>query len=146
MQEGSKSSNCVHWDVTQNGKMILWKLTLNHVDCVMTLLYTGGFGAWSPDGCTEVVTGSGNEKFCECTQLAHFGILFVSVHSYLLCRLTVIALLFCTGSESETTSTSCCTCSVCAYIRRTVYLTPVSVCTPCDLPQLKVCSKSTWCL
>ena len=72
----------------------------------MTLLYTGGFGAWSPDGCTEVVTGSGNEKVCECTQLAHFGILFVSVHSYLLCRLTIIALLFCTGSESETTSTA----------------------------------------
>lgn len=55
--------------------------------CNNSVYYTGGFGAWSADDCREVATGSGNEKVCECTQLAHFGILFVSIHSYLLCPL-----------------------------------------------------------
>ena len=38
--------------------------------------YTDRFGTWSGDGCKEVVRGN-NRRVCECTQLAHFGILFV---------------------------------------------------------------------
>ena len=34
------------------------------------------FGAWSTEGCREVMR-EGNRRVCECTQLAHFGILFV---------------------------------------------------------------------
>ena len=36
------------------------------------------FGAWSTSGCREVER-DGNRRVCECTQLAHFGMLFVSV-------------------------------------------------------------------
>ena len=35
------------------------------------------FGAWSTEGCKEVMR-EGNRRVCEFTQLAHFGILFVS--------------------------------------------------------------------
>ena len=35
------------------------------------------FGAWSTEGC-RMVMKEGNRLVCECTQLAHFGILFVS--------------------------------------------------------------------
>ena len=39
------------------------------------------FGAWSTEGCREVVR-EGNRRVCECTQLAHFGILFVNLIKY----------------------------------------------------------------
>ena len=39
------------------------------------------FGAWSTEGCREVVR-DGNRRVCECSQLAHFGILFVSLDSH----------------------------------------------------------------
>ncbi len=35
------------------------------------------FGVWTTEGCKEVMR-EGNKRACECTQLAHFGILFVS--------------------------------------------------------------------
>ena len=35
------------------------------------------YGSWSTEGCREVMR-EGNRRVCECTQLAHFGILFVS--------------------------------------------------------------------
>ena len=38
----------------------------------------GEFGAWSTSGCKEVLQ-KGNERICSCTQLAHFGILFVNI-------------------------------------------------------------------
>ena len=34
------------------------------------------FGAWSTEECREVVR-EGSRRECECSQLAHFGILFV---------------------------------------------------------------------
>ena len=42
-----------------------------------TIDFTDRFGAWSTDGCTKVAA-NGDSIGCECTQLAHFGILFVS--------------------------------------------------------------------
>ena len=41
------------------------------------------FGAWSTEGCKEVMK-EGNKRVCECTQLAHFGILFVSCIGHVL--------------------------------------------------------------
>ena len=35
------------------------------------------FGAWDTAGCREI-TSSNGRKDCECRQLGHFGILFVS--------------------------------------------------------------------
>ena len=35
------------------------------------------FGAWSTSACKEVER-NGNERVCSCTQLAHFGMLFVN--------------------------------------------------------------------
>ena len=49
---------------------------------ILLLLPTGDlgdrFGAWSSDGCREVMR-EGNRRVCECSQLAHFGILFVNL-------------------------------------------------------------------
>ena len=38
---------------------------------------SGKFGAWDTAGCKEI-TSSNGRKDCECRQLGHFGILFVS--------------------------------------------------------------------
>ena len=51
------------------------------------------FGAWSTEGCREIMR-EGNRRVCKCTQLAHFGILFVSdypimhtsMHSIMCCH------------------------------------------------------------
>ena len=40
------------------------------------------FGAWSTEGCREVVR-EGNRRVCECSQLTHFGILFVNLIKFL---------------------------------------------------------------
>ena len=49
-------------------------------------------GAWSTDGCREVMR-EGNRRVCECSQLAHFGILFVNltnnVEYQLVCALII---------------------------------------------------------
>lgn len=43
----------------------------------MLTYYADEFGAWSTSGCREVRTRD-NHTECECSQLGHFGILFVS--------------------------------------------------------------------
>ena len=37
------------------------------------------FGAWDTAGCKEIASSNGR-KDCECRQLGHFGILFVSLY------------------------------------------------------------------
>ena len=56
---------------------------MGHVVASIILLLPSGdlgdrFGAWSTDGCREVMR-EGNRRVCECSQLAHFGILFVNL-------------------------------------------------------------------
>ena len=41
------------------------------------------FGAWSTEECREVLRER-NRRVCECSQLAHFGILFVNLIEYIL--------------------------------------------------------------
>ncbi len=61
--------------------------TLKQVGIIAIMVYTtlvihiDNFGAWSTSGCREATDG-GNHTVCECNQLGHFGILFVSRKLY----------------------------------------------------------------
>ena len=83
------------------------------------------FGAWSTSGCREVVR-DGNKRVCEGTQLAHFGILFVSV------ALSVHTLLtfWCYTSGFESKATNVCSSSLYYHLSWSDHLTsvPYSVC------------------
>ena len=102
MEESSIESACAMWDkgmsLNYNVCMCvrncmqferIWANFIYKVQYIITIMicqayysiYTGEsedrFGAWSTEGCKEVMR-EGNRRVCECTQLAHFGILFVS--------------------------------------------------------------------
>ena len=51
----------------------------SNVNQECTLTFTDGFGSWSSDNC-RVVYESGDKTRCECSQAAHFGLLFVCTH------------------------------------------------------------------
>lgn len=51
------------------------------------------FGAWSTSGCKEVKK-NGNERICSCTQLAHFGMLFVKTTQPYLLRVSRLCILY----------------------------------------------------
>ena len=54
----------------------------------MSDLLLDNFGAWDLGGCKEVQT-TNDRVTCDCTQLGHFGILFVSLvqqHRMYVCR------------------------------------------------------------
>ena len=56
-------------------------------------LYAGQYGKWSTDSC-RVVSDDGATTQCVCTQLGHFGLLFVSkVCNSVPCRLHAFKLL-----------------------------------------------------
>ena len=44
-------------------------------------VFWSDFGTWSTSGCRTVID-DGNITVCECRQLGHFGILFVSKQGY----------------------------------------------------------------
>ena len=46
---------------------------------ILYLTLTDGFGSWSSGNC-RVVYESGDRTRCECSQAAHFGLLFVRTH------------------------------------------------------------------
>ena len=64
------------WD--EGIHIILRNVCVTHI---IIMIHAGDsedrFGSWSTEGCREVMR-EGNRRVCECTQLAHFGILFVN--------------------------------------------------------------------
>ncbi len=61
----------------QYGKCSFKKLTKKFCHLLMPAI-SDQFGAWDTAGCREI-TSSNGRKDCECRQLGHFGILFVSL-------------------------------------------------------------------
>ena len=65
---------------------IIVVLCVNCYDLLLGLC-AGQYGRWSMDSC-RVVSDDGVTTHCACTQLGHFGLLFVSeVHNSVPCRL-----------------------------------------------------------
>ena len=65
---------------------IIVVLCVNCYDLLLGLC-AGQYGRWSMDSC-RVVSDDGVTTHCVCTQLGHFGLLFVSkVHNSVPCRL-----------------------------------------------------------
>lgn len=67
---------CAHTG-TQVRTIIIQMNDNNHYDHPLAQLLLNLIGTWSTKGCTEVLV-SGDVTTCECTYMAHFGILFVS--------------------------------------------------------------------
>ena len=68
----ASSSTCGSWDRR--------KVDINDNQIITTYECMLEFGAWSTTGCKEVVIDrEKNVRSCECSQLAHFGLLFVSL-------------------------------------------------------------------
>ena len=84
MEERSIESACAMWDKGKTHSYVknlqIWPLIMGHGAYLITMCIGDSedrFGAWSTEGCREVVR-EGNRRVCECSQLAHFGVLFVS--------------------------------------------------------------------
>ena len=59
--------------------MTLWLPRISLLFMILFLfMLLDEFGAWSREGCREVTKGG--QIVCDCVQLGHFGILFVSIH------------------------------------------------------------------
>ena len=87
IDERSIGSACAIWDKGTYRFGIELDALCCHT-CIMSL-HTGNsestFGAWSTEGCREVER-EGNKRVCECSQLVHFGILFVNTIEVTVCK------------------------------------------------------------
>lgn len=110
---------------------------LTHVFFIVTA--ADGVGRWSSEDCKRISTSGGRTK-CDCSQLGHFGLFFVSLIAQ------------CSGCGSirqcfvgpQSWEASITTCTGCHFICGSNCVSPVSSSPSTDLPQLKVSHTNTY--